>query len=703
MEDGKYIRQDLFLCSKHPKEGKGVGYMKKKIFSSILGLFVGAILATQSSSLTLYDDFSGTSIDKLKWKQGEWVREIRDGKLALKQASPNPMVVTSYPFDYESNELRFSDPNSVNSIQSDVTVLEYAIINSAMIRARLGGNFYNDGTPGGGNSGDIYAEIDLRDEPDFGPSASCFVYKYPDLENSGKGEVVWIKRLPIPSITGSTYTLYIEYDSMNHRFIFRGGTEEVIVGPSGLPPRDRYPNIPYKVLSTGIRINDGSSSGYVSATFDNVYKNGTLYDNFSSPTIDSARWTTYEFVREISGGKLRSKVRTSSASTSTIDSNLEFLDPVSINAIQAKITPLSYQNDQGTHVRARVDGSFYNDGTPGGGIIGEVGAQVRIAGREDNPFAEWNVSRIADLAGNDEKLAEGTFTTPITLGNTYALFLGWDGSQFTIRIDDEEAHYKPTTRINPSKYPWKEIGTHIKNPAGTEATIEALFDDVMVEQVVEDIALSAPLNGSVFDCCSLSTPPIFGWSSEESFKGYEIQFSLNQGFSSIPVKTKVKVNESTNEAAFPAASWKKVMTMPGTSGGTVYWRVQGKRANGTTGLSEVFWLGIDPSEAVGNPALSPTSKSALPVLSWTNNCDTKFKVWFGSDESLTKKVPYSFTVKNPNEDGGVFSQGLASAQWKAVRKLVNDVVGSTIYWYVESWDGLNRYSKTDVMSFDLTD
>jgi hypothetical protein len=30
-------------------------------------------------------------------------------------------------------------------------------------------------------------------------------------------------------------------------------------------------------------------------------------------------------------------------------------------------------------------------------------------------------------------------------------------------------------------------------------------------------------------------------------------------------------------------------------------------------------------------------------------------------------------------------------------------IGSTIYWYVESWDELGRYAKTDVMSFVLAD
>ena len=35
--------------------------------------------------------------------------------------------------------------------------------------------------------------------------------------------------------------------------------------------------------------------------------------------------------------------------------------------------------------------------------------------------------------------------------------------------------------------------------------------------------------------------------------------------------------------------------------------------------------------------------------------------------------------------------------------LVKNKTGSTIYWYVESWDGSGRYAKTDVMSFVLMD
>jgi len=103
----------------------------------------------------------------------------------------------------------------------------------------------------------------------------------------------------------------------------------------------------------------------------------------------------------------------------------------------------------------------------------------------------------------------------------------------------------------------------------------------------------------------------------------------------------------------------------------------------------------------GSPEISPTQKSSLPELSWENKCNKKFKVWFGSDSSFTKKKSLSFNVADPTEDA--FAKQLVTGQWTAVRKLVGDANGSTIYWKVESWDGMNRYVQTDVMSFVLTD
>jgi hypothetical protein len=146
---------------------------------------------------------------------------------------------------------------------------------------------------------------------------------------------------------------------------------------------------------------------------------------------------------------------------------------------------------------------------------------------------------------------------------------------------------------------------------------------------------------------------------------------------------------------------KKIIFMRGVEGGPVYWRVIGTKGSKETETSDVRMIWVGGAQEVGSPEISPTQKSSLQTLSWENKCNKKFKVWFGSDGSFTKKKALSFNVADPTEDN--FTKQLTSSQWTGIRKLVGDVSGSTISWKVESWDGMNRHAETDVMSFVLTD
>jgi len=427
-----------------------------------------------------YDEFSEIYINKNKWNQGEYVREIKDGKLLLKHGSSNPALVTTFP-SVTLSSMKFTNPSSVDSMRADVSITNSFVSGDGNTAARLEGHFFNDGTPGLGHTGDIYAELAL-------------IWTGSELKG-----LWWLGRYTgeeWPSITrlggdyfspnlsiGTTYTLYLGYNVSTNQFTFEIiGVAQKTFGPTdGLPARVSDPKGPTKGLETWVQIRNDTSYGYISATFDNVNKNGSLYDDFSSSVIDNTKWMTYEFVREISSGKFRSKVRSSSASTSSITSALEFSFPSSVNIIQAEVTPLIFNNAQGASLRARTAGYYYNDGTSGGGYIGDVGAQVRIGGSGANPIGEWNVWKCADFACNSTiGLAGGTFPTPIILGNTYTLFLWWNGNQLTFRLNNDAAFYTPTTTINPPNNPWKMIGTQTYNPSGKEATIEALFDDVMI-------------------------------------------------------------------------------------------------------------------------------------------------------------------------------------------------------------------------------
>ena len=214
------------------------------------------------------------------------------------------------------------------------------------------------------------------------------------------------------------------------------------------------------------------------------------------------------------------------------------------------------------------------------------------------------------------------------------------------------------------------------------------------------LSLITPTNGQGFTGCSYYNLPTFSWSAGETFKSFEIQFSSEATFSS-PVK--VKCAGTLTEIQMKSSIWKKILFLPGGSGGTVYWKVVGTNANKETEASDVRSIMILASQPVGSPEISPTQKSSTPTLFWENQCGKKFKVWFGSDSNITKKKLLSFSVANPMENGGEFERQLTSSQWTGIRNLSEDVTDSTIYWKVESWDALNRHAQTDVMSFVLTD
>jgi len=108
-------------------------------------------------------------------------------------------------------------------------------------------------------------------------------------------------------------------------------------------------------------------------------------------------------------------------------------------------------------------------------------------------------------------------------------------------------------------------------------------------------------------------------------------------------------------------------------------------------ISDTLSVFVDSPRTVGDLMISNPSKSSLPSLSWKNNCNIKFKVWFGSDVNFYKKSSVSLNIKNPDDNGGVFTGTLNSSQWLAIQRLVGRGSGSLIYWYVESWDGANRH------------
>ena len=137
----------------------------------------------------------------------------------------------------------------------------------------------------------------------------------------------------------------------------------------------------------------------------------------------------------------------------------------------------------------------------------------------------------------------------------------------------------------------------------------------------------------------------------------------------------------------------------------------GTKTDKTKMYSDVFSLFIEAVEAVGDPQIIATNKTVppLPTLTWENNCNKKFKVWFYNDPDFytdpkkkgVKKKALSFNILNPDANEGLFEKELTFGQWNSIRKLVDDESGSNSYWHIEYRDVVNRYDRTQRFNFVL--
>jgi hypothetical protein len=306
----------------------------------------------------------------------------------------------------------------------------------------------------------------------------------------------------------------------------------------------------------------------------------------------------------------------------------------------------------------------------------------------------------------------GTTYTYTTGGSSSNLGLGHPIQYLFEWGDGTNSGWLPVGKTSASKV-WTSDGSwlvKVKARCETHSPVESVWSpevSVNITVPIHSVSPPTPSNNTHFRTCSLyptNPPQAFQWTPDpgELFTRYEIQFSPNNSFTSIPVK--VRVTTTTSTLTNPI--WQKVLAIPGLSGGTVYWRIVGTRANKTIATSEIGSIIVDPPQPVENPDISPKSRTSLPKLSWQNNCNTKFKVWFGNDPDFAKpgmkKTSIATTDSNPYDNSEGLELFLTSGQWIKIRNVVGDVPGSTIYWYIESWDVLKRYTKTDVLHFDLS-
>jgi hypothetical protein len=207
------------------------------------------------------------------------------------------------------------------------------------------------------------------------------------------------------------------------------------------------------------------------------------------------------------------------------------------------------------------------------------------------------------------------------------------------------------------------------------------------------IGLLSPPDHQNVSACSYFDPPVFQWETNGIFKSIEVQFSKDN-FSTSPLKLKGK--PGVNQIA-STTSWKKIFLLPGNAGGTVSWKVIGTKSDKSKVESNVFSIIIEQPQPVTDSFL--LLGSSPPGLSWENNCNTQFKVWFVSENNPAKKKALSFKNPSPGDNGGISKVQLTPGQWTAINQLAGSSA-SNVNWYIESWDAMKRQGgKSREMTF----
>jgi len=228
---------------------------------SISATFDNVKAGSDAGSTPVVDDFSSAELDPSLWNTYEFVREVSKGAFRSASRGVNGGV---------RNSLEFKNPQKVKDLQANVTLVSYENPNGSNTRARLGAYFYNEnGPPANGYEGEVWAEVAIGGEGKD-PVAFWYVWRNDSYEQNVEGEE--LGRGELGSVMpGTPYQLFIGWDGQKITFRCNEATADYIIGTEVYPP-----NHPAKSLAT--RISAPSSPDYqafISATFDDVYINGT--------------------------------------------------------------------------------------------------------------------------------------------------------------------------------------------------------------------------------------------------------------------------------------------------------------------------------------------------------------------------------------------------------------------------------------------
>jgi len=241
-----------------------------------------------------YDDFNARLLNPAKWSGGETddarvnlenLRYIHGNSLRL-YSRGSAATKSSLGTRYGSNSLRFRNPNSITAIKASVQAKSATLTkcpansNVSLVRARLGGTFFNAGPRiSGDNTNDVLAQIRLErtSTSTDAPNVVRVRYKVSLCLDSNCFNASDLKSGEIgpPVKFGQKVALSLEWDKTTKRFIFRRDGLEAVVNYTVSDAST--PGASFKQLQVGHYVANCTSTtaptAAMDAYFDDVYTN----------------------------------------------------------------------------------------------------------------------------------------------------------------------------------------------------------------------------------------------------------------------------------------------------------------------------------------------------------------------------------------------------------------------------------------------
>lgn len=431
----------------------------------------------------LYDDFSGQYLDASKWMQLEQVLKVDDGKLISIFRGMNLM-----------NSCYMSDPASVKSIQATITVLGGELPeNGGWASAIINGTFYQSAY------GNVHILLNIGLSSITGKLIAW--YHWDDGEDNGNGTI------PVDLEVNMPYVTKIEYDGINNFIatIKNTITNEVTTTNFSGPTRAGDALNNFIALTTGAGCPNNNCIGYISATFDDVYVNDTLYDNFNIAPINGNKWNTPEIVRIIESGKLDLSIQNSGQLPKT--TNSIYLSEYQAKHVEASFTIKSNSFlSTGANGWIRVAGELYNEsygpgsGKDYNGYEGAVFACVALKMNDDRTLSVQYIAERSNDANwnNYTDFFIGDFSTKVKFDIPVLLGLTFDPvqKQLIFTCNDEKITYNIASPIYQTQYPNRRFQSRVNiKDTNQSGYIIANVDNVYIEQSLTEVKIDIKPGG----------------------------------------------------------------------------------------------------------------------------------------------------------------------------------------------------------------